>query len=228
MPPETTSPAIPDLPALDPGIQLLEVDGKVTGPLHTLVVDHAAMHRGPTYWVDAHGYARTHSLAQVAPEPRLLDRIQVARGFTPFQHYSLIESLVETVDTDTSLLVLPALDGMYRDEALRQDERCDMLVRVIANLAGVARDYDLPVLVTRTQCDDLTAPIEAAAVETIQCKQTRMGPRFIANEFETLVYPVGNGQVQTTLAFWENVLIARLPLYKPTPTTPEVTANGAY
>lgn len=226
----TDPPAIPELPGLDPGIRLLETDDRATGPLHTLVVDHVARHPGPAYWVDTHGHAQTQPLAQLAPDTRLLDRIHIARGFTPFQHYALVDTLAATVDADTSLIVLPALDGMYRDDALREEMRREMLVRVLATLAGVAREYDLPVMVTRTRCDDDTAPIAAAAGETIRCEQTRLGPRFVADAFETLVYPVGGGQVQTTLAFWEEVLRARQPLYDTNPrqTTPEVPAHGTH
>lgn len=225
----TDSPTIPELPVIEPGIRLLETGQRTTGPLHTLVVDHVSLNRGPAYWIDTHGHATTQPLAQLAPDQRLLERIQVARGFTPFQHYALVETLTEMVTADTSLLVVPALDGLYRDDSLRHGERTTMLVRVLAALAGAAREYDLPVLVTRSRDDTFAAPIEAAAVETIQCQQTQLGPRFVTDSFETLVYPVGCGQVQTTLMFWEQILTARQPLYDTAQTAaPEVLVNGAY
>lgn len=118
---------------------------------------------------------------------------------------------------------------MYRDDSLRHGEGTAMLVRVLAQLAGVAREYDLPVLVTRSRDDGFTAPIETAAVETIHCERTDLGPRFVAESFETLVYPIGHGQVQTTLAFWERILTARQPLYDASetgPLTPEVQHMG--
>lgn len=226
---ETDPSPIPELPPLDTGTHLLETDGRATGPLHTLVVDHVSLNHGPTYWVDTNGHATTQPLARLAPDRRVLDRIQVARGFTPFQHYALVETLTDTVDAETSLLVLPALDGLYRDDALRDGERQTMLVRVLAALAGVAREYDLPILVTRTRDDALTAPIESAATATIQCERTRLGPRFVAESFETLVYRVGGGYLQTTLAFWERIVDARQPLYETTQAHAalEVPANGA-
>jgi hypothetical protein len=226
---KTDPPPIPELPALDSGIHLLDTDGRATGPLHTLVVDHVSLNPGSAYWVDTHGHATTQPLARLAPDRRVLDRIQVARGFTPFQHYALVETLTDTVNAETSLVVLPALDGLYRDDALRDEERRTMLVQVLASLAGAAREYDLPVLVTRTRDDALTAPVETAATETIQCERTHLGPRFVAESFETLVYPVGGGHLQTTLAFWERILSARQPLYETTQThaTPEVPVYGA-
>ena len=228
---EPNAPPIPELPTLGAGIRLLETEGQAIGPLHALVVDHVSLNRGPAYWIDTHGHAATQPLAQLASDRRLLDRIQVARGFTPWQHYSLVARLTELVDENTSLLILPALDGMYRDDALRDDERSTMLVRVLAELAGLAREYDLPVLVTRTRDDSLTDPIEATAAERIRCERTRMGPRFTAESFETLVYPLGNGQFQTTLAYWAEILSARQPLYDAAqigPQTSEVPADGSY
>ncbi|WP_331232269.1 P-loop NTPase family protein [Natronorarus salvus] len=222
---------IPELPALGKGIRLLASDDGSISPLHALIVDHVSLTRGTAYWVDTHGHARTQPLAKLASDQRVLDRIQVARAFTPFQHYSLVEDLTETVDANTTLLVLPALDGMYKDDALRDEDATKMLVRILAELAGIAREYDFPILVTRTCADSFTDPIKAAAIETIRCKHTRMGPRFIADSFETLVYPLGNGHYQTTLAFWAEILNARQPIYDAAqtgPQTPEVPADGSH
>jgi hypothetical protein len=82
--------------------------------------------------------------------------------------------------------------------------------------------------------DDLTAPVTRAATGTIRCEQTRFGPRFTVDgddtatdRFETLVYPVGHGMVQTTLAFWREVLAARTPLYEQARPTAGATGPGA-
>ncbi|WP_129113851.1 hypothetical protein [Halegenticoccus tardaugens] len=226
----TDPPPIPELPALEPGLQLLETPEQLLGPLHALVVDHVSLNSGPAYWVDTHGHARTNPLAQLALDRRVRERIQVARAFTPFQHTALVETLTATVDSNTSLLVLPALDGIYRHDSLRATEGTEMLVRALAMLAGVARKYDLPILVTRSQKDEFSEPIKTAATEIIECEQTQFGPRFVADSFETLVYPVGGGHLQTTLAFWERILQARQPLYETAqtgPQTPGVIANGS-
>ena len=136
---------IPELPTLDTGVTLLEPNGRTIGPLHTLVVDHVVLNRGPAYWIDTRGHARTQPLARLCSDRRLLDRIQVARAFTPFQHYSLVEHLSEHVVNDTSLLIVPAMDGLYRDDTLRDDDVTEMLVRTLAGLAGLVREHDLPI-----------------------------------------------------------------------------------
>ena len=82
----------------------------------------------------------------------------------------------------------------------------------------------IPVLVTRTATTGLGEPVANAAADVITCERTKFGPRFAAEDFETLVYPVGEGYVQTTLAYWKHILDARQPLYATAETpTPEVT-----
>jgi hypothetical protein len=216
----------PELPCLTGGVQLLEVDGPVACPLHSLVLDHLLLHDGDAVWVDAGGHAVATSLAQLAPSQRTLDRIQVARAFTAHQHFSLVTQLQKQVDADTSLLVLPTMDQLYRDaDDFRGDVAEDLFLHALAIVAGFATREDIPVLVTRTDTDGLGEPVENAAADVIMCEQTQFGPHFAADDFETLVYPVEDGYVQTTFAFWRHVLDARQPLYETAETpTPEVTA----
>lgn len=226
----------PELPTLDPGIQLLAGEDRAIGPLHSLVVDHVVREGGPAYWVDVRGHARTRPLARIAPSRHTLDRIAVARGFTAFQHYALVDCLQERIaETDASLVVLPALDRPYRADDLRGDEGQDMLVRAVATVAGIARRYDVPVLATRSREDPLAEPVGNAAHRELRYEDTPMGPRFVGDDFETLVYPTDDGTVQTTLAFWERILEARAADHgiaggetTPDTTTLEVTVGGSH
>jgi len=201
-------------------------DERATGPLHSLVLDHLLMNDGNAVWVDAAGHAVSQSLASLAPSGRTLDRIQVARGFTAHQHYSLVRQLREQVDEETSLVVCPAFDHFYRDTGTYADEGDELFLRALATISRVADQHDVPVLVTRARQDEFSDPLVAAAAETIRCEQTKFGPRFVGEEFETLVYPLEDGTVQTTLSFWRRVLEARVSATE-TATTPEV-AHGAY
>lgn len=225
--------SLPELPTLEPGIQLLETEGDSRGPLHALVADHLLLNGGRAYWVDANGHATSRPIGQLVPDRRLLERIRVARGFTAVQHHALVDAAVERVGDETSLLVLPALDGPYRSDDLRREYRKRLFVHSIATVAAVARAHELPVLVTRTRDNSVSEPLENAARDVLVCERTRFGPRFVADEFETLVYPTGDGWLQTTLSFWRRVLEARKPLYeRASPETPavppEVTVDGAH
>jgi hypothetical protein len=254
------------LPSLDDGITLLDVEGGRGVPIiQSLVLDHLLLHDGPAFWVDANGHATTNSLAQMAPSQRLLDRIHVARGFTAYQHYGAVYDLSSavnqfiqksTANTDIrgrqssdrkedvsphtpSLIVAPAVDAQYRgDDSLNETHAETLQARTLARLAAYADGYDVPVLVTRSIASEFTKPVVRAADNHLECEQTRMGPRFIGEDFETLVYPIGDGTYyQTTFAYWRQLLAARATQVGVEPTasvstpTPEgvgtgVTADG--
>ncbi|WP_246986976.1 hypothetical protein [Halorientalis marina] len=201
----------PELPTLESGVQLLDVQATGRGdrlePLAALVVDHLLRTGGRARWVDAGGHARTGPLVRLAPETRLLDRVHVARGFTAHQHAELVRRLRSRVDDGTALLVVPAVDARYREEAGADGQA--LLLRSLARLTRLARDHAVPVVVTRRRADDFAAPVERASERVIECERTRFGLRFRTEAFETLVYPQGDGTVQTTLAFWQSVLAAR-------------------
>jgi len=201
------------LPDLDPGVTLLSVaDGRGLAALHSLVLDHLLTADGDALWVDAEGYATTTSLARLAPSRRLLDRIRVARGFTPYGHHAALDDLADAAREDApALVVAPAVDARYRDPDGLTDARAEtLLARGLARLARLARERDLPVLLTRTGDDDRGEAVARAADRRLRCEPTPLGPRFVGDDFETLVYPVADGAYQqTTLAYWRRVLDAR-------------------
>jgi hypothetical protein len=204
----------PQLPDLDPGITLLDVESGADSAIHALTVDHILRSGGEACWVDPGTHARTGPLVEVAPSARVLDRIHVARGFTPFQHLALLDSLPDILTDRTELVVVPAVDRYYRDDDLLADEGQEMLLAGVAALASVGREHDVPVLLTRTAADRFSEPVATAATETLACESTPFGPRFHAGDEETLVYPVGGGRwVQTTLSFWAEIIEARRSLY---------------
>jgi hypothetical protein len=216
-----------ELPSLNHGIHLLETDSRTSGALQSLALDHLLTRGTPgeAVWVDNHGNGSTQPLARLAPGMRVLRRIAIARGFTAFQHYSLLEDLTAQVMDETALVVLPELDWFYRHDDLDHGEAERMVSAGVSLVEDLHQRSDVPVLVTQTAEDNLSQPIRTAA-EVIQCKQTRHGPRFVGEDFETLVYP-GNGYVQTTIAYWNRILSARHPEAGQSHAQPEVAAVGA-
>jgi len=208
-----TAQRVPELPTLDEEVYHLSADRNTRSILASLVVDHALLNDGPVYWVDARNHAATDPVAAVAPSQRVLDRIHVARGFTPYQHYSITETLLECASTNSpSLIVAPAIDSMYRESMTGIDDR-ELLARTVARLAALQRAHACPVLLTTTKDDEVTNPVDETVTTRLNCHQTPHGPRFVGEAFETLVYPVENGLVQTTLAYWQSIIEARQPLY---------------
>jgi len=208
-----TAQRVPELPTLDEGVYHLSSDKNTRSVLVSLVVDHALLNDGPIYWVDALNHAATDPIAAVAPSQRVLDRIHVARGFTPYQHYSIVETLLDRASTESPALVIaPAVDTMYREPTTGIDD-CELLSRTVARLTALQRIHDCPILLTTTRDDELTAPVRKSVTAHLNCEQTACGPRFVSDAFETLVYPLENGLVQTTIAYWQSIIEARQPLY---------------
>lgn len=196
----------PDLPTLS-GVSLLRSD-EPREPLVSLSVDRLLTDDGPVWWADAGGHARTDALARVAPSEGLLDRVRVARAFTATQHASLLETLCRRVTPEAALVVCPAVDRFYRDDALPEGEPADLLATAADHVTRIA-ERGVPVLLTLEAEDALSAPVARAVDERIAHRSTRFGPRFVGEGFETLVYARRNGTVQTTLAFWAEVLRRR-------------------
>ncbi|MFC6993269.1 hypothetical protein ACFQH3_17040 [Haladaptatus sp. GCM10025707] len=224
MKPTTGDP--PALPTLGPGVTRLEADERITGALQSLVLDHVLMSKGDALWVDSRANGTTQPLARLAPSRRALDRIHIARGFTPWQHYSLLQDLPAAVTESTSLVVLPAIDWFYRSDEVRASMGKRMFERAVEQVEAIATDFDVPVLVTTHEQDAFTDPLVSVSAP-LECTLTKFGPRFSGQEFETLVYPVEYGLLQTTLAYWCQVLSARHPAIT-TPSSREVAAGGAH
>ena len=98
-------------------------------------------------------------------------------------------------------------------------------------MATYADGYDIPVLVIQNERNEFIEPIATAADHHLECEQTRMGPRDVGEDVETLVYPVDNGAYyQTTFAYWRQLLAARATRVGVEPTTPAPstpTSEGA-
>lgn len=215
----------PELPTLDVGIHLLESAERPTGALQSLVLDHLLLEKGDAYWVDSNGYAQTTSLARLAPSRRILDRIAVARGFTAYQHFSLIEALETAVTEDTALVVLPGVDWFYRTDDFHGTEGAVMLEAAMQEVADLAKQVEVPFLISRETADAFASSVADIADHTIRYESTTFGPRFVGDDFETLVYPDGD-YVQTTLTYWQRVLQARYEAMQHPPT--EVSSVGAH
>ncbi len=190
---------------------MLDSDDRV-GPLQSLVVDHVLQGRGSVYWVDAGGHATTKPMAKLAG-PQVLERVEVARAFTPHQHYTAVETLAEEAGSgaaEPSMVVAPSVDALYEDDAV-DDRRAErMLRKTLARLYGVATSEDVPLLVS-SESPVLGGHVRSAADEVVECRSTPMGARFVSSDFETLVYH-GRRGMQTTFAFWRRVLEASSPM----------------
>lgn len=214
-----------EFPTLDAGVTHLSMEERATGALQSLLLDHLLVNDGDAYWVDSRNNATTTTLARIAPSMRLLDRIQVARAFTPFQHYSIVEDLPGILRNDVSMLVLPDVDWLYSEDDLRRGEGETMLAGVLEAVSSVASEHDIPVIIS-SQLREHSDVVATHVDRELECTLTRFGPRFSGDEFETLLFECDTG-VQTTLAFWRRVLQSRHATMPQQPA-PEVSPVGTH
>lgn len=221
----TTIEHVPEFPTLDPGITLLDATERATGALQSLVLDHLLVDHREARWIDARCNAGTTHLARVAPSMQVLDRIQVARAFTPYQHYSLVEDLEPALPDAVSLVVLPAVDFFYSTDDIGRGDGESMLEHALGRISSLAERRGVPVLLTRHSETGVGSLVPEYADTRLECRLTQFGPRFTGDEFETLVFETTDG-FQTTLAYWRRVLETRHePAHTAGPT--EVATRGA-
>lgn len=204
---------IPELPELDAEIYLLDDQSEEPGPLQSLVLDHVLLNDSTGFWIDSHGWATTIPMARMAPSMHALERINVARGFTPFQHYAICDRLQSIDLPPDTLIVLPEVDAMYRSDDPRGDEGQALLTRALARVGSAARANSVTVLLTIANEDAFSEPVVEFSTEHLSVESTPLGPRFTSTEFETLVYHDSEGWMQTTLRYWQQLLEARKPLH---------------
>jgi len=217
-----------EFPELDAGLALVDVDSDLgVTPVQSVLLDCVFAGDGDAYWVDAAGAAQTTRLRELAPDDRYLRRVHVARGFTAYQQTSLLDRLTGERVTTPSVVVATGIDRLYRADDVPTNQAQELLVRSIAALARIGRVHDVPVVVTRSRADEFTQPLVNAAQTRLRCEDTRFGPRFTdaAGDVETLVYRLGDGWVQTTLAYWQEVLAHRARMHDAPVVGEEVTSG---
>jgi len=228
---ETRLPEFPDLGETSELI-LLDAEEDVRGVIPALLVNHVLKHEQSVMWVDGKNSVSAVQLAQIAPRDHLLGSVFVSRSFTPYKHMVTIEDLrgvmarqgekqrgyqhpkFSKITDPVGLIVCTGVDAQYQGDPSGLDRGTtqpqDAFLRTIANVASISRDCNLPVLTTRTENNEFSRPIERAATRKLGCEMTSFGPRFSGDDVETLVYPVTDGMVQTTILYWKRVCEAQL------------------
>ena len=206
------------LPTLKKGINILRTDMEGPEALHSMVINQILLFGGEAAWIDTGNMCSTHLMSGLSPTENLLDRITVARAFTPYQHFSLVERLPEMINRDTELLVVPLANLLYSEDVLNRREGRRLFLRAMEKLGRTAKQHSISVLMTEDPSRELRLPFRNA--KELRCQETKMGVRFESENFQTLTY-TGPGYIQTTLMLWELLLEQTYRIKKK-----EVIGNG--
>ncbi|MFB6145502.1 MAG: hypothetical protein ABEJ99_03275 [Candidatus Nanohaloarchaea archaeon] len=196
---------VQQLPQLETGINLLESQERTS--FHRLALNHLLANPDEAYWVDSRNNSSTYALNQMAPEPEVLDRLRIARAFTAYQHYSLVEELIIQLDREVELVLMPFLTSLYEDDEVNQAEAMELLERVVELLQEQVEEHGLTVLVSMPDCQsqEIYGMVNQAAGNVIEAESTDSGISFDSEGFESKVYPV-DGTLQTTWGYWRDIL----------------------
>lgn len=192
--------AIHHLPEPDSGLTCLQLPRPRSASFHQFAIASLPQ-QGITYWVDAASIASTYTLYDLAPSERWLSGLRIARAFTAYQHFSLAQDIVNRVSSRTARLLVPNVTRLYRDDDVPDHEAVDMLGAVVQGLGATAEHYDLPVVVSVSQSDELSETVLEAADHVIACEETRLGHRFHGDGIETTAY-WDDGYWQTMIPYW--------------------------
>lgn len=205
----------PTIPAARPGLTALQCPHPRSGALHRVALQTIQDTDGPVYWVDARNTASTYALSQLAPAEHVLDDVQIARAFTAYQHFRLVERVINQVTPRAGCIVVPNLPALYRDDDVPGHEATDMLDAVLDGLTTLADTLETPVLVSTTGSDRLATKVRDRATREIECIETAFGYRFDGDDVDAHGY-WQDGYWQTTIPYW-------VDLFGPAETSPAHT-----
>lgn len=152
--------AFDELDLVRPGrVVLLDVGAEAGQRLVCRLLADAVAKAGEAVVLDGGNWLDVYRLgdeAEAAGHPRAatLHGVRVARGFTAYQLQALVEDALPPLMRDAGdavgLVVASMFPEMYLDEDLKPDEARVLAKRALGVLRDVAREHDVPVLVTNS------------------------------------------------------------------------------
>lgn len=221
---QSTSPTDRTVPDVEPGLTVLQTEHHHSGAVHSVARRAIQQTNGPVYWLDARNTASTYALHELFSNDRALDRIQIARAFTAYQHYSLAEDVLNRISPRAGCLIVPNLASLYRDDDVPGYDSEALLEAAATALAELGRAYEIPVLASLGGPADSSAGLVTEPADTvITAERTSLGYRFEGPDFETDVY-WADSYWQTTIPYWVDLLGAAEESQEQSLTGPTVQA----
>ncbi len=141
-------------------------------------------------WLDVGNEASTYQLAAETDE-ETLDRVQVARAFTPYQHNTLANTIGEMTESSTEMLILPNVDVLYHE--LSSWEKRQMMKDSWAEIKRLTRSEQLKTVYSvRSRKETPSTVLESAGNFILDLEEER----------KKKYYYRDRGSLQTTMNYW--------------------------
>lgn len=192
-----------ELPQLDPGVTLVHGVDRRSSAHHRLLLAHLQNDRGAAIWIDAGDTASTYALYELTSNHRLLQGIRIARAWTAYQHYTLVQGALAHASSRLRAIVVPNIRLLYDTDDLEEGEADWLFGATLTVLVELGETVGVPILLTTTRppSDQLTT----AADRVLEWERTREGERFQGDTEETLLYR-NRWWWQTTIPYWVELL----------------------
>ena len=190
-------------PEVEKGINLVRKPGRMPA-LQALTAKSLAGKQSKAVWADVKNEASTYALA--GQKPSLLEKVEIGRAFTPFQHHKLVHELEDFIDSDTEVLVVPHFPLLYLSGSTNEWESEELFEESWNEVKRLQKKYGLKVIVTVPNSESqLCLKVEADAGKVIEVEKTSSGWKYSSEDFDTRAYRKNSKIFQTTIRFWERV-----------------------
>lgn len=132
---------------LENGVNLIVHKGDKYSVLHKITAQITGKHGYNALWIDTENHGSSYQLA-AAGDQEILEKVEIARAFTTYQHYTLVQRIDDYINTDTELVLLPSIDGLYETGQLGEEESQELLKQSLNHLKKLAENKDLEIAVT--------------------------------------------------------------------------------
>lgn len=182
-------------PQLELGVNL--VDNPEGFPVFQSLLDSELTgRRASAVWIDTGNEASTYALGSFSQD--LLEKVEIGRAFTPYQHHSLVHQIDEFISEDTEILVLPNVSMLYRE--LSDWEAEELFRETWEKVIELQEEHELKILVSMEGDFGPHCLIHRDVEKRIEVEETGRGWMY-SGSFDQMFFRDG-ACLQTTMNYW--------------------------
>ncbi len=161
---------------LENGVNLIVHKGDKDSVLHNITAQKTGKHGYKALWIDTENHGSSYQLA-AAGNQEVLDKVEIARAFTTYQHYTLVQRIDEYIKPDTELILLPSIDGLYETGQLNEDESRELLKQSLNHLNNLAENKNLEIAATLSKKGkgEYHGLVETKSVKKVEADSQMLG-----------------------------------------------------
>lgn len=186
-----------------PGINRVEISEDI--PIFQLILgQHLTNTTEKAIWIDSGNEASTYALSS-AGSPELLERVQIGRAFTAFQHYHIVNRIEEFLEPETGYIILPNIDQQYKTGNISENEMKDLFLDLLYKIESIKSERpEIKILYSLfdESPHEINSELRQVTDNSIEIKKNSQGLKSNSKGKDRLYYKK-QGCIQTTISFWK-------------------------